>query len=132
MQWSNTYVAVAAVKQINSTSRPMKMNAFLFLIASISLSRNRMPDQLQLNFQIEKVNVDFTKASNAEDAAALATLYAQGAKLMFSSIPAIQGRRNVEAFFQHAMHGGSCWRSCYYVVKTAGVEAVTFMHNACD
>lgn len=84
----------------------MKTNAFFFLIATISLSCNRIPDQQQLRSEIEKANVEFMKASNARDAATLASLYTQDAKLMFPNMPAIEGRRNIQAFFQQALGSG--------------------------
>ena len=84
----------------------MKTNAFFLLIATISLSCNGIPDQEQLRSEIEKANVEFMKASNARDAATLASLYTQDAKLMFPNMPTIEGRRNIQTFFQQALGSG--------------------------
>lgn len=84
----------------------MKTNALFFLIATISLSCSRIPDQEQLRSEIEEANIEFMKASNARDAATLASLYTQDAKLMFPNMPTIEGRRNIQAFFRQALGSG--------------------------
>jgi uncharacterized protein (TIGR02246 family) len=84
----------------------MKRHVYLILIAAISLSCNPVPDQSELRSEIEKANVEFMNAARARDAAALATLYSEDAKLMFPNMRAIEGRTNIQGFFQQAMDNG--------------------------
>ena len=105
-QRSEPFVRAETHDNQNVTFRLMKTYVLLFLIAAITLSCSRTPDESELKSEIEKANAEFMKASTARDAATLATLYTEDAKLMFPNMPAIEGRANIQAFFQQAMDNG--------------------------
>ena len=56
-------------------------------------------DLAQVRQEIEEANVKFGEASRAGDAAALASLYAEDARLLPPNSEMIQGREGVEAYF---------------------------------
>src|ERR1044071_1336337 len=84
------------------------MKNFAIILALVVISCNQkenIPAQASAE-ELSQMNKDFAKALNAKDAAAAAACYEENAKLLPPNEAVVEGRANIQKYWQGAIDGG--------------------------